>query len=134
LVPKIQEAVAAGTMPVSQGYIFAANIENPDFLTIFDAIMETPVNNTKLQQMLTEYKKIKPEPASQKLMPIKKRIAVLQNAKSYFEKNTGMYAKSDIQTFLDELKVLLSFMEEQLQAAPEKATVKKPGKQPSVSV
>jgi hypothetical protein len=67
-------------------------------------------------------------------MPIKKRIAVLQNAKSYFEKKTGMYVKSDIQTFLDELKILLSFMEEQLQAPPEKVTVKKPGKQPSVSV
>jgi len=63
-------------------------------------------------------------------MPIKKKVAVLQNAKSYFEKKTGMYAKSDIKTFLDELRVLVSFMEEQFQKAPETVIVKKPDNKP----
>jgi len=63
-------------------------------------------------------------------MPIKKKVAVLQNAKLYFEKKTGMYAKSDIKTFLDELRVLVSFMEEQFQKAPETVIVKKPDNKP----
>jgi hypothetical protein len=76
LVPNIQEtcprvlprfhgrasgAITAGTLHVSQGYIFAANLENPYFLTIFDSIMETPVDNAKLEQMFNAYKKIKLE-------------------------------------------------------------------------
>ncbi|MCX5805386.1 MAG: hypothetical protein NT010_04860 [Proteobacteria bacterium] len=64
--------------------------------------METPVTNVKLEKMLTAYKRRKLESAYQKPIPIKKKVAVLQNAKSYFEKKTGMYAKSDIQTFLDD--------------------------------
>jgi hypothetical protein len=131
LVPKIQEAIVDGKLPVSQGYLFSANLGSPDFFTIFDEIMVKPVTNAKLEKMLTAYKNAKHLPsgavvgglpssvlvggksAYQKPMPIKKKIAVLQNAKSYFEKKTGMYAKSDIQTFLDELLVLVSFMEEQ---------------------
>ncbi len=35
-------------------------------------------------------------------IPMKKKVVVLKNAKSYFEKKTGMYAKPDFQTFLDE--------------------------------
>jgi hypothetical protein len=111
LVSKIQDVIvsslsslnrASGTLPVSQGYLFAANLGSPDFFTIFDEIMETPVTNVKLEKMLTAYKKAKPKSTS-KPMPIKKKVAVLQNAKSYFEKKTGMYAKSDVQTFLDKM-------------------------------
>jgi len=118
LVPKIQGAIAAGTLPVSQGYLFAANLGSPDFFTMFDEIMEMPVTNVKLEKMLNAYKRRKPESTYQKPIPIKKKVAVLQNAKSYFEKKTGMYAKPELQTFLDELRVLVSFMEEQVQKAP----------------
>ncbi len=61
---------------------------------------------------------------------MKKKVAVLQNAKSYFEKKTGMYAKPELQTFLDELRVLVSFMEEQVQKAPATVNVKRPGDRP----
>ncbi|MCX5806559.1 MAG: hypothetical protein NT010_10915, partial [Proteobacteria bacterium] len=129
LVPKIQDVIFSGKLPVSQGYLFAANLGSPDFFTIFDEIMEKPVTNVKLEKMLTAYKKAKPKPTS-KPMPIKKKVAVLQNAKSYFEKKTGMYAKSDIQTFLDELRVLVSFIEKQVETAPEIVSVKQPDKNP----
>jgi len=142
LVPKIQEAIVDGKLPVSHGYLFAANLGNPDFFTIFDEIMEKPVTNAKLEKMLTAHKKAKYLPSgavagglpSSKPTPIKKRVAVLQNAKSYFEKKTGMYTKSDIQTFLEELKILTSFMEEQFQKAPERVNVKKPDNKPRPQV
>jgi ParB family transcriptional regulator, chromosome partitioning protein len=130
LVPKIQDVIASGKLSVSQGYLFAANLGSPDFFTIFDEIMETPVTNAVLEKKLTAYKRRKPELTDQKPMPIKKKVTVLQNAKSYFEKKTGMYAKSDIQTFLDELRVLVSFMEKQVETAPEIVPVKQPGTKP----
>ena len=138
-VPKIQDAISIGKLPVSQGYLFAANPGIPDFFTIFDEIMEMPVPNVKLEKILTAYKKAKHLPSSvlvggkstyQKPIPIKKKVVVLQNAKSYFEKKTGMYAKSDIQTFINELRILASFMEEQLQKAPETVNLKKPDNKP----
>jgi hypothetical protein len=41
-----------------------------------------------------------------------------------------MYTESDIQTFLEELKIFTSFMEEQFQKAPETVPVKKPDNKP----
>jgi hypothetical protein len=45
-VPEIQAAVAAGTLPVSQGYIFAANLDK-------NISIENPVTNSKLEKMTT---------------------------------------------------------------------------------
>jgi hypothetical protein len=87
--------------------------------------METPVTNVKLEKMLTAYKRRKPESAYTKPIPIKKKVTVLQNAKSYFEKKTGMYDKPELQTFLDELRALVSFIEEQVETAPEIVLVKR---------
>ncbi|MCX5806798.1 MAG: hypothetical protein NT010_12175 [Proteobacteria bacterium] len=115
---------------LSQGYLFAANLGSPDFFTIFDEIMETPVTNRVLEKKLTAYKRRKPGSTDQKPIPIKKKVTVLQNAKSYFEKKTGMYAKSDIQTYLDELRVLVSFIENQVETAPEIVLVKQNDKKP----
>jgi len=72
LVPKIQDAIVpplsglnhtSGKLPVSQGYIFAANLGSPDFFKIFDEIMEMPVTNAKLEKMLTACKKAKHLPS-----------------------------------------------------------------------
>ncbi len=139
LVPKLQEAIQAGKLPVSQGYLFAANLGSPDFFTIFDEIMEKPVTNEKLEKMLTEYKKGKHLPSGavaggkttkHKPIPMKKKIAGLQTTKTYFQKKTGMYTKPDLQAFLNELKSLASLIEEQLKNAPETVQIKKPDDRP----
>ncbi len=105
--------------------------------------METPVTNAKLEKMLTAYKKTKHLPSSvlvggkstyQKPIPMKKKVVVLQNAKSYFAKKTEIYAKSDFKTFLDELCGLVSFMEEQFQKAPENVNTKKPDNKPRLQI
>jgi hypothetical protein len=66
-----------------------------------------PVTNAKLERMLIAYERKTTESTYQKPTCIKKKVVVLQNAKSYFENKTGLYAISDIQTFLDELRVLV---------------------------
>jgi ParB family transcriptional regulator, chromosome partitioning protein len=128
LVPKIQDAIAAGILPVSQGYIFAANLGSPDFFTIFDEIMEKPVTNAKLEKMLTAYKK--PIPTDPKPIPMKIKVAGLQAAKSYFEEKTGMYTKNDLQTLIAELQAFLDSVKKQAQTAPEVVPVNKPGGRP----
>jgi hypothetical protein len=124
LVPKIQEAISVGTLPVSQGYLFAANLGSPDFFTIFDDIMKTPVTNAKLEKMLTAYKKVKPGLTNTKPVSIIKKVEVLQNAESFFKDKTGMYSISDLQKYLDELKVLSSLIEQQIKTTSETGTTK----------
>ncbi|MCX5806183.1 MAG: hypothetical protein NT010_08990 [Proteobacteria bacterium] len=45
---KIQDVIQTEKLPFSQGYLFAANLGSPDFFTIFDEIMETPVTNPEI--------------------------------------------------------------------------------------
>ncbi len=151
LVPKIQEAISVGKLPVSQGYLFAANLGSPDFFTIFDEIMETPITNTVLEKKLTAYKKAKHLPSGavagglpsgavaggkstdQKAIPMKIKVASLQTIESYFKTKGKMYTKPDLQTFLDELKVLTSLIEQQIEAVTETVSIK-PVKRPPVGI
>jgi ParB family transcriptional regulator, chromosome partitioning protein len=131
LVPKIQDAISNGTLPVSQGYLFAANLASPDFFVIFDEIMKTPVTNTKLEKMLTSYKKAKPdnEPAP---VPMQKQVAHLQSIKTYIEMEAGTYTKPDLQVLIEELRAFLTLAEKQFETAPEAVPEKKTGKVPMV--
>ncbi|MCX5806781.1 MAG: hypothetical protein NT010_12090 [Proteobacteria bacterium] len=128
LVPKIQDVISNGKLPVSQGYLFAANLGSPDFFIIFDEIMETPVTNVKLEKMLTAYKRRKPESTDPKPIPMKIKVASIEAAKTYFEKKTGMYTKNDLQTLAEELKAFLASIEQQIETAPEAVSMKQTDK------
>lgn len=52
LPPKIHDAVKTGAVPVSQGYILAANLENPGLMTVFEGILADPVTNKRLTELL----------------------------------------------------------------------------------
>ena len=134
LVPKIQEEIRAGKLPVSQGYIFAANLGSPDFFTIFDEIMEAPVTNAKLEKKLTAYKRRKPKSASPKPIPMTKRVEGLHAMKASIETRAGMYTKNDFQTLIEELRGFLASIEVQAQKAPETVPVEKPDGKPRPQV
>ena len=53
-----------------------------------------------------------------------KQVAYLRTTRSYMEMGTWQYTKPDLQTYLDELLVLVSLVEQKVQTAPEPA----PGK------
>jgi hypothetical protein len=36
----------------SQGYIFAANLENPGLMTVFESVLANPVTNKRLTELL----------------------------------------------------------------------------------
>ena len=49
---EISDAVKTGAIPVSQGYILAANLNNPGLMTVFESILENPVTNKRLTELL----------------------------------------------------------------------------------
>ena len=51
LFDEIQSAIRSGTLQVSQGYLFAANLDCPDLMKIFTDIIKTPVTNATLERM-----------------------------------------------------------------------------------
>ena len=124
LSPEIQSAIQAGNLPVSQGYLFAANLDCPDLMKIFTDIMKTPMTNATLERMLTAYKKVKPDSSNIKPKPMKKQVASLISIKTDIEKGAGTYTKPDLETLLDELRTFCALVEEQVQTAPMPAPVK----------
>jgi len=125
LSPEIQEAISAGTLQVSQGYLFAANLDCPDLMQIFANIMKTPVTNPVLNSLLTAYKKVKPVPGVTRLVPMKKQIANLRSFESGIETGIAKYTRPDLQTLLDELRTFSAFVEMRIPIAPESAPEKK---------
>ncbi|MCX5814668.1 MAG: ParB/RepB/Spo0J family partition protein [Proteobacteria bacterium] len=125
LSPEIQVAIRAGNLPVSQGYIFAANLDCPDRDKIFEAIMKIPVTNATLNNLLTAYKKAKPDPGKTKPLPMKKQIAGLRSFELRIEMGFATYTKPDLVTLLDELHVFCALVELRIPIAPEPAPEKK---------
>ena len=115
---EIQTAIRQGNLPVSQGYLFAANLDCPDRNKIFEAIMKKPVTYLTLEGMLTAWKKPKPDPGVTKPIPVKKHVAGLVSMKTSFEKGVGTYVREDLEKLLYELQVFCDFVQQQVPLAP----------------
>ena len=125
LPPEIQAEIQAGNLPVSQGYLFAANLECPDRDKIFEAIMKTPVTNATLNNLLTAWKKVKPVPGVTRLVPMKKQIVSLRSFESRIETGFAKYTRPDLETLVDELRTFLALVEMRVPIAPMPAPEKK---------
>ncbi len=113
LSPEIQGAIQAGNLPVSQGYLFAVNLECPDLKNIFDAVIKTPVTNSTLERMLTAYKKVKPDPNNIKPVSVKKQVKGIESMKVTFDKGITTYIRKDVEEFLHELQVFCDYVQQQ---------------------
>ncbi len=127
--PEIQTAIREGNLPVSQGYLFAANLDCPDLMKIFTNIMKTPTTYIALERMLTAYKKVKPDSGDPKPIPMTKQVANLRATRSYIEMGTWQYTKPDLEILIDELRAFLALAEQKVQTAPEPVP-EKPVKKP----
>jgi ParB family transcriptional regulator, chromosome partitioning protein len=125
LPPEIQAEIRSGNLPVSQGYLFAANLDCPDRDKIFEAVVKTPVTYLTLEKLLTTWKKIKPNTGVIKLPSITKHVAVLRSVESFIEKGAKKYTKPDLQALLDELRVFCALVELRIPIAPEPPLEKK---------
>ncbi|MCX5805339.1 MAG: hypothetical protein NT010_04615 [Proteobacteria bacterium] len=118
LSPEIQAAITAGNLPVSQGYLFATNLDCPDLMTIFTDILKTPVTYTTLEGRLIAYKKVKPDPNNTKPKSVKKQVKGLISIKTDFEKGIGTYIREDVEKYLYELQVFCNFVQQQTFITP----------------
>jgi ParB family chromosome partitioning protein len=117
LSDEIQAALREGKLPVSQGYLFAANLDNPDLVKIFQEVMKKPVTNAKLESRLVEYKKVKRDLSGMKPKPLTKQNTSLRSIKTVITKGAGKYAKADLEKLLNNLRELCTLVEAQVQAA-----------------
>ena len=127
LSPEIQAEIRSVNLPVSQGYLFAANLECPDRTKIVKAVMKTPVTNATLNNLLTTWRKVKPLPCVAKPLPMKKQIASLRSFESHIEMGFAKYTRPELVTLLDELRTFMALVELRIPIAPEPAP-EKPGK------
>jgi len=118
LLPEIQAAIQAGNLPVSQGYLFAANLECPDLSKIFKDIMKKPVTYNALESRFAAYKKVKPDPVGTKPKTMKRQVASLLSIKKSIEKNIGAYKREDLDKLLYELNVFRDYIQQQAPNAP----------------
>jgi ParB family chromosome partitioning protein len=118
LPPEMQAAIRQGTLPLSQGYLFAANLDCPDLMKIFTNIMKTPTTYIALERMLAAYKKVKPDSGDPKPIPVKKHVAGLISMKTAFENGLGTYVREDLEKLLDELQVFCDLVQQQVPMAP----------------
>jgi hypothetical protein len=130
LPDEVQAAIRAGNLSVSQGYLFAANLDCPDRDKIFEAVMKAPVTYLALEKSLTAWKKPQPDPGDPKPIPMTKQVAYLRTTRSYMEMGTWRYTKPDLEIFIDELRTLLALAEQKVQTAPEPAPEKPVKKKP----
>ncbi|MCX5812457.1 MAG: hypothetical protein NT178_07915 [Proteobacteria bacterium] len=118
LSPEIQTSISSGNLTVSQGYLFAANLDCPDLKNIFDNVIKTPITNATLERMLTAYKEVKPNPVDTKPKSVKKQVKGMVSIKTDFEKGLGTYVREDVEKYLYELQVFCVFIQQQVPMIP----------------
>ncbi|MCX5806180.1 MAG: ParB/RepB/Spo0J family partition protein [Proteobacteria bacterium] len=118
LPPDIQAEIRSGNPPLSQGYLFAANLDCPDFMEIFTDILKTPVTYKSLESRLTAYKKVKPAPTKTKPITVMKQVKSIASIKTDFEKGIGTYIREDVEKYLYELQVFCNYVQQQMFITP----------------
>ncbi|MCX5854734.1 MAG: hypothetical protein NTZ24_09260, partial [Deltaproteobacteria bacterium] len=112
LPAEIKAAVKDGTIGVSQGYIFAANLDNPGLMETFKSILEKPVTNASLESKLDSFTKKKRDLSGMKSKPFEKFYLSMKSVKTQVKKNSARFQKSDLEKLLTELHALTALLEQ----------------------
>ena len=115
LPEEMKSAVRDGRIPVSQGYIFAANLDNSGLMETFDSILLKPMTNAELTNKLASYKKVKRDLSGMKPKPLAKYFQNVRAMKTGLEKGKGPYSPDDLTKLLDNLRALCTVVEAKLQ-------------------
>ena len=111
LPPPIQAALKEGKIGLSQGYLFAANLNNPKLLEIFAAVLKKPVTYEALKKLLdapTETDGTKATKA-----PFSGFYSSIKTIRTAFEKGKADYKKPDIEQLISELEAFCVLLKEQ---------------------
>jgi ParB family transcriptional regulator, chromosome partitioning protein len=116
LPEEIKNALREGTIGVSQGYIFAANLDHPCLMEIFqEAIEKEGFTNAGLERELKKGRK--PATESVRKRPFSLYRRSVQSVRSGIEEQVDAFKKSDLQALLKDLRELIALVEGRLPEA-----------------
>ena len=116
LPEEIQNALREGAIGVSQGYIFAANLDHPYLMDIFQKAVGEGFTNDGLEKELKKWRK----PATTE--SVRKRSFSLyrrsvQSVRTSIEEQGDAFRKSDLEALLNDLRELVALVEGRLPEA-----------------
>lgn len=116
LPEEIQNALREGTIGVSQGYIFAANLDHPCLMEIFqEAIDKEGFTNAGLERALKKGRKPTTENVRKRSFSLYRRS--VQSVRSGIEEQVDAFKKSDLKALLSDLRELIILVEGRLPEA-----------------
>jgi ParB-like chromosome segregation protein Spo0J len=118
----IQKAVQEGKIGHTQGYIFAANVNHPGLMDLFEKVLKEPTINDELLRRFKKWRSTttKPAPPSD---PVKRYDTSLQSIRSGIEKERALFKKEDLEKLALNLRALLDFVEEEMNKDQKEAPI-----------
>ena len=110
LPQEIGDSVKTGAVPVSQGYILAANLKNPGLMAVFESILTNPVTNKKLAELLKKAGQADPPAAAEPASPFRPVYTAAQKLANCLENGEFRYDLSELENlrlfFLSMIEVI----------------------------
>lgn len=116
LPEEIQGALREGKLGVSQGYIFAANLDHPNMMGIFQEAVGEGFTNAGLEKALKKGRKTATK-AGAKKRPFSLYRRSIQSVRSGIEEQADAFKKSDLEALLNDLRELVALVEGRLPEA-----------------
>jgi len=113
---EIQNALREGAIGVSQGYIFAANLDHPNLMDIFQEAVGEGFTNAGLEKELKKGRK-PATTAGVKKRPFSLYRRSVQSMRTGIEEQVDAFKKSDLEALLNDLAELVTLVEERLPEA-----------------
>jgi hypothetical protein len=113
LPKEIRDAVKTGQIGVSQGYIFAANVDHPSLMKIFSEVVAKPVTNEGLKIRFVMAEKTG-KAAVRKVRPIRTLRTNMKTVRAMIEDKIAKIEVSEMSDLLADLQALALFIQQEL--------------------
>jgi ParB-like chromosome segregation protein Spo0J len=118
LPEEIREALRTGRLLVTQGYLFADHLDNPELLQIFRNLLSAPVTNEKLKMQLEAYAKRRVRYPPKGASPFLGIQASIRSAGLKLADQTKAVTRGDLTKLLESLRAISQQAEARLAALP----------------
>jgi hypothetical protein len=120
LPEEIQQAIREGKIGLSQGYLFAENINHPALMKIFSDFLEKPPTYNALKMLFLMTSKTGKAKVSRKPQPIRTLRTNMKTVRAMIEDRIAKVKISDLSDLLADIESLRLFLKEELErsAAP----------------
>ncbi len=121
---EIQQAIREEKIGLSQGYLFAENINHPALMKIFSDFLEKPLTYNALKMLFRMTSKTGKAKVSRKPQPIRTLRTKMKTVRAMIEDRIAKVKISDMADLLADIESLRLFLKEEL----ERVTAPAPGK------